>query len=150
MRRGFLVLMMTAVLEISACGPGESNTPGGPLDADATVRPDLVVPQSSEVQAGRTLTLTFPQETERGIPWVLEQRDGGNWQARYLLISDGNNTAPTWAGPAERGQWAWEDIGVEGPGPDTVLIPDGAPPGTYRLCTANAVNNFCAEIEIVD
>lgn len=39
-------------------------------------------------------------------------------------------------------------MGVSGPGPDEVLIPDVATPGQYRLCTANAVNNFCAETEI--
>lgn len=150
MRRRIVPLMMTALLGLSACGPGEPNPARGPLDADATVRPDLVVPESSEVQAGQTLTLNFPRETERGTPWVLEQRDGDGWQARYLLISDGNNTAPTWVGPAERDQWAWEDVGVGGSGPDTVLIPDVAPPGKYRLCTANALNNFCTEIEIVD
>ena len=51
------------------------------------------------------------------------------------------------AGAAEG--MAVEDIGVGGPGPDHVPIPDPAEPGDYRICTGNAGADFCAPIEIV-
>jgi hypothetical protein len=44
---------------------------------------------------------------------------------------------------------AVEDIGVGGPGPDRVPIPDVAEPGSYRICTGNAAENICAPIEVV-
>lgn len=151
MRRRMVPLAIGVLVGLYACGTDEPPLdPGqGPLDADAVVRPDLVVAQPPEVRAGAPLTLTFPLETERGIAWVLEERDGDTWHARYLLNSDGNNAAPTWVGPDKRDEWAWEDVGVSGPGPDEVLVPDVAAPGRYRLCTANAVSNFCAEVEII-
>jgi len=40
------------------------------------------------------------------------------------------------------------DIGVGGPGPDRVPIPDVAEPGDYRICTGNARDEFCTPIEI--
>ena len=40
------------------------------------------------------------------------------------------------------------DIGVGGPGPDRVPIPEVAQPGEYRICTGNAGVNFCTPIEI--
>jgi hypothetical protein len=40
-------------------------------------------------------------------------------------------------------------IGITGPGPDRVLIPPEAEPGTWRICTGNAGENVCVRIEIV-
>lgn len=44
----------------------------------------------------------------------------------------------------------WPDVGVAGPGPDRIEIPADAPTGEYRVCTANAREDFCAPIEIVE
>ena len=39
-------------------------------------------------------------------------------------------------------------IGITGPGPDRVVIPPDATPGTWRVCTADAGENVCVRIEI--
>jgi hypothetical protein len=143
----WVVSLVAALLALNACGSSETSQPG-PLDPGAAARPDLVVAEPSAVAAGGFLELTFPKETDRGLPWVLELQEDNTWHARYLLSSDANGTAPSWVGADEPDKWAWEDVGVSGPGPDAVLIPDVAAPGRYRLCTANAQDNLCAEIEI--
>jgi hypothetical protein len=38
----------------------------------------------------------------------------------------------------------WEQVGVSGPGPDRVLVPEAASPGDYLLCTANSLDEACA------
>ncbi|WP_256837645.1 hypothetical protein [Ornithinimicrobium faecis] len=107
------------------------------------------VADPTTVSAGDLVELSFPQETERGVPWVLEEQDGDTWHQRYLLWSDGNGGTPDWVGHEDEERWGWDDVGVSGPGPDTVLVPDTAAAGPYRLCTANARENFCAELEVV-
>ncbi len=44
---------------------------------------------------------------------------------------------------AGRRRWnGVEDIGVGGPGPDRVLVPEVAAPGIYRICTAQRRRRF--------
>jgi hypothetical protein len=64
-----------------------------------------------------------------------------------MLISDGSGGEPLWFPSGE--DVAVEAIGVAGRGPDHLLIPDVADPGTYRVCTANAGEDVCAPVEIV-
>lgn len=136
---------------VTACSDEEpALSADGPLDETAEVRPDLVVAEPAQVEPGGLVELTFPEETERGTPWALELRDGDTWRANYLLSSDANGGEPSWVGLEEPDRWAWDDIGVSGPGPDRVRVPDTAPPGSYRLCTANALDNICADLEITD
>ncbi|MGQ0608815.1 MAG: hypothetical protein ACT4OQ_10190 [Chloroflexota bacterium] len=40
-------------------------------------------------------------------------------------------------------------IGVGGPGPDRMSIPETVEVGEYRICTGNAGENFCTPIEII-
>jgi hypothetical protein len=101
-------------------------------------------------RAGDFVDLFFPEETSRGVAFVLEQQVGDTWDAQYFLTA-GNDTAgttPSWAAVDEPSSGM--DIGVEGPGPDRVVIPGKARPGQYRICTANAGQNFCAPLEIVE
>lgn len=141
------VFSLVPLLLVSACEGAGTSKPG-PFDTAAQVRPDLLVAKPAAVPAGELLELTFPEKTERGVPWVLQEQDGETWHARYLLWSDANGATPDWAGENDKGRWGWDDVGIGGSGPDVVRIPDTASPGHYRLCTANALDNFCSEIEI--
>lgn len=113
------------------------------------MRPDLIVADLERVEPGGVVALTFPENTDRGVLFVLERQTGDSWAHRYDLLSDG---------PGEEWQRSWNAvgaspmavaaIGVGGPGPDRVPIPETAEPGDYRICTGNAGENFCTPIEI--
>ena len=40
-------------------------------------------------------------------------------------------------------------VGIDGPGPDWIPIPDVLPQGDYRICTARTRDSTCAPIEVV-
>jgi hypothetical protein len=122
----------------------------GPADAGAEMRPDLIVADPTVASPGGVIALTFPQETMRGVLFVLEKRADESWSHRYNLSSDGPGAGweMSWHLPNAE-NIAFPDIGVSGPGPDRVPIPETAEPGSYRICTGNAGEEFCAPIEIV-
>ena len=114
------------------------------------MRPDLLVIEPARAAPGDVVALRFPEETTRGILFVLEQRVEGGWVALFYLRSNG--PGPEWEmswHPVGGQGMAVEDIGVGGPGPDNVPIPEVAQPGEYRICTGNAGADFCAPIELV-
>jgi hypothetical protein len=124
--------------------------PGGPHDPGARMRPDLIVAEPQKVAPGDVLALAFPAETTRGIHFVLERQSGDTWAHAFDLVSDG--PGPDWPrdwSVAGSEDFFIPDIGVGGSGPDRVLIPDIAQPGTWRICTGNAGDNICTTIEIV-
>ena len=133
-----------------AADPGGAGGAGAPANPAAEMRPDLLVIDPTTAAPGDVVALTFPEETTRGILFVLEQRVGDTWVNRFYLRSDGPGEGweMSWHAAAEQGL-AVEDIGVGGPGPDHVPIPEPAEPGAYRICTGNAGADFCAPIEIV-
>jgi hypothetical protein len=145
-----VVLSVGAVL--AACSMGMPSSPRieGPADPDARIRPDLIVAEPLRVVRGDVLSLRFPTETTRGVHFVLERRAGASWRYEYDLVSDG--PGPGWRRewrPASDGEFAIPAIGVGGSGPDRVVIPEVAAPGQWRICTGNAGENICTEIEIV-
>lgn len=147
--------LVAGILLIAAClGACSGVLPGqldGPADPDARMAPDLIVADPATIAPGGIVALTFPEETVRGVLFVLEMRAGDSWAHRYDLLSDG-------PGPGWQRSWhivgeeaiAVPDIGVGGPGPDRVVIPEIAPAGEFRLCTGNAGENICTPIEIVN
>jgi hypothetical protein len=134
--------------EIGSVGAAE---PAGPADPAAEMRPDLIVVDPQKAEPGDIVALQFPQETTRGILFALEQRVGETWALRYFLTSDGPGPGwrLNWQLAGEQGA-AVEDIGVGGFGPDHVPIPEVVDPGDYRICTANAGDEFCAPFEIIE
>jgi hypothetical protein len=133
-----------------ACDAVQPSLPAGPADPNADFRPDLIVADPTRVAPGGLVSLTFPDETVRGILFVLEQRVGETWVHRFNLSSDG--PGPGWTAqwfPIDAEDIGFPDIGVMGPGPDRVPVPEIAEPGEWRICTGNAGDEFCAPIEIV-
>jgi hypothetical protein len=117
---------------------------------DARVRPDQIVVDPDRAEPGEVVGVSFPDEMTRGILFVLEQQTANGWLPAFFLTSDGPGEGweMTWSPPGGAGL-AVEDIGVGGPGPDHVIIPEVAEPGMYLLCTANAGDNVCTQIEVV-
>lgn len=92
----------------------------------------------------------FPQETMRGVAFQLDRRTEAGWETVYWLTSDGGaGGRPVSIRVGAEGNWGWPDVGIRGPGPDRVLIPDGIEPGSYRICTANAGDEFCAPLNVI-
>jgi hypothetical protein len=99
---------------------------------------------------GQRIALRFPEAKLRGIAFSLAAWNAEVWEVRYYLISgpgSGDITPVWWAVEDSEGR-GWPDVGLAGPGPDYVMIPDAAPRGTYRLCTANARDEACALLTI--
>lgn len=136
----------------STSDPSTTETPGAPYDPEAGIRPDLMVVTPNEVAPGDRVDLTFPAETMRGVAYVLERSTGEGWSTTHFLTSstDGYGGSPSWVSADDPAGYGWDDIGIAGPGPDELAIPDDATPGAYRICTANALENFCAEITLVE
>ncbi|HEY8170673.1 MAG TPA: hypothetical protein VIH24_06195 [Candidatus Limnocylindria bacterium] len=144
------VMLAVLGLLVAGCRMFEPQPANLPADPDAEMRPDLIVVDPVGAAPGEVVALTFPQETTRGILFVLEREVGDGWQLQYYLTSDGPGAGweRTWQAAGADGM-AVEDIGVGGPGPDRVLIPDVAEPGSYRICTGNAGDEICTPIEIL-
>lgn len=115
------------------------------------MRPDLMTVTPAVADPGQHVELTFPLETGRGVAYVLELAVGDTWTTTHYLTSssEGYDATPSAVSvDSVDDYFGWEDIGIGGPGPDRILIPDDALTGPYRLCTANALENFCAEINL--
>lgn len=149
-----LAAVAGAVMVLTGCGTPSGLGPGHPYDRDATMRPDLLVVGSPARAPGEQFEVTFPAETMRGTAWVLEEPDGSSWNLRWFISAAPEShegfTAPSWWAYEDWEGKGWTDVGVGGPGPDLLVIPDETRPGTYRLCTANSVDNICTEVDVVD
>lgn len=139
---GIVVLAFGVV----ACAALPPSTTAGPADPAAEMRPDLLVAPPAAA-AGDIVPLMFPESTMRGVHFVLERRAGDSWNLVYHLISDANDGQPSAFRPNAEGMGI-PDVGIGGPGPDRVLIPEDVDSGAYRVCTGNAGQNFCAPIEV--
>lgn len=138
----------------STAVPSTTEMPGtgAPYDPSADVRPELMTVTPHEVAPGATIELMFPAETSRGVAYVLERAAGDLWSTTHFLTSStsGYGGQPTAVSVDSAEGYGWDDIGIGGPGPDRLVTPDDADPGAYRICTANALENFCAEITVSD
>ena len=94
------------------------------------------------------MALTFPERNARGVAFTLAKESNPS-KVLYILTSDwgyGPPHTPTWAAAGE--EEPWPDVGLSGPGPDHVVVPDTAEDGTYLLCTANAVTGVCGQLTV--
>lgn len=132
--------------------PSEPARPqgGAPFDPAARMRPELIEVTPDPAVPGETVELTFPEETPRGVAFVLEERSDAGWAWRYMLVSSpaGSQREPAWWPVDDHSDGDVQALGVHGPGPDRVVVPETAAPGEYRICTANAGDEFCAPLRI--
>lgn len=119
-----------------------------PPEPEPSMRPDLLVLEPAAVRPGGIVRMHFPNETMRGVAFQLDRRTESGWETVFWMTSDGNGGQPDWV-PVGTDGYGWPDVGVGGAGPDRVVIPERATPGSYRVCTANAGDEFCAPLEIL-
>jgi hypothetical protein len=103
-------------------GTGAEDENGDPAES-FEMRPDLMVADPEQVAPGERVALTFPEETGRGLGFVLEQQTDGGWQRRAYLTSapgDGPPDEPAWHPPDQRPDW--ESLEIGGPGPDVMQV----------------------------
>jgi hypothetical protein len=136
------VVAMVAVVAVTPWNSSETTPPPAATEQySVTVAPDTARP-------GATVALTFPTAPGRGIAFQLA-KESEPAKVLYYLTSDWGEPGkhkPTWWAYVGRG--GWEDVGIGGPGPDRVVVPDIAEDGTYLLCTANAPDQACGLLTV--
>jgi hypothetical protein len=134
-----------ALFALVACSVSPNGTP---RDATAIFRPADMQIDVAAAALDDTVEITFPEGMHRGLMYVLEERTGSSWTYRYQLISDASGGESSWHPAAQ--EVDVDAIGIGGPGPDRLVIPDVAPLGEYRICTANAPENVCVPLTVAD
>jgi hypothetical protein len=119
-----------------------------PPEPEPQMRPDLLILDPANAAPGQLVAMRFPEQTSRGVAFQLDRRTADGWTPVAWMTSDGNGGEPATV-PAFTEGYGVEDVGVGGPGPDHVRLPDDVSPGDHRICTANAGEDFCALLEIV-
>ena len=145
------------VLALLACGcsegPQEAEEP--PRSSAPTLDPtwgDTMTVEPATARPGQRVALHFTPPVMRGIAFSLAAWSEGEWSVAYYLASDwGSPRAhePDWWSAEDSEGRGWVDVGIAGPGPDHVVVPDSAPAGDYLLCTANAAEESCAMVTVV-
>lgn len=103
--------------------------------------------EPTELHPGETFVAHFADSNRRGGCFLLLPWDGSGWgEPEYQLISDANTGRPL-AFPIDESNGC-EDYGVEGPGPDGFVLPDGINEGPWRICTENAADAACAQFTV--
>lgn len=98
-------------------------------------------------QPGEAFEATFDLDNERGGYFTLEQWSGSEWlPAAFLLESDAFGRSATWT--SVEGEFGVDAYGIEGAGPDGLVMPDDIDAGIWRLCTANAPVEACAQVTV--
>lgn len=124
-------------------------THADPPEPEPQMRPELLVLEPQEAVPGQLVAMHFPEETPRGVAFQLDMLDSEGWVPVAWMTSDGNGGEPVTV-PVSTEGYGVVDVGVAGPGPDHVRLPGDVPPGDYRICTANAGDEFCAPLEVVN
>jgi hypothetical protein len=108
-----------------------------------------LVAEPEDARGGQVVRVTFPKPQMRGVLYVLDAWDGQDWQPAFCLYSDGGGI-PGWDISTKRYGKGCPvlDVGITGAGPDRVRMPKDAAPGTYRLCTGNAVKQKCGLLTV--
>jgi hypothetical protein len=127
--------------------PDPTTTTGAPPE-----EPSHIVVRPATARPGEIVDLIFSEHADRGALFTLARWDGTAWEpASFGLTSDGHGAydcadCPSWvAGP---GPFDMVDIGISGPGPDRVEIPDVAPPGRYRVCFGYVEAPWCGQLDV--
>lgn len=142
--------------------PEVADTPGSGVeqaggDIDSEIDSDAPVASSREEMyaepdqavPGGVVALHFPGGIGRGEAFILHQHDGVRWEPAYTLLSVEGKPAPTQWWPLGHPGAGWDDVGIDGPGPQFVLVPYTAPPGEYLVCATDD-NALCASLDVVE
>jgi len=139
---------LAATVLVAGCAGSSSDLEPDPPQPARALRPDLMAVDPDPAAPGELVSLTFPEQTMRGIAFVLQRRIDGGWETSHLMTSNANGVDYMDTAPVDTEAFDVIDVGIGGPGPDSVRLPDGLAAGEYRICTDNAGDEFCAQIQI--
>jgi hypothetical protein len=90
-------------------------------------------------QPGEGFEALFDPSNSRGGFFELSRWDGSTWlEPEFLLESDARRGPPTATRLTKDEDWAVLDYGVDGPGPDGLVMPEEIEEGIWRLCIAGS------------
>jgi len=105
--------------------------------AEGPAKPVVLVVSKERAKPGAALALTYGgddlQAFVRGIEARLQRRERARWRTTHYLIAAFHNGQPA-SYPVTQ-PLAVVDIGIIGPGPDRVRLPQLLKAGRYRICT---------------
>ena len=148
---GIVGLTVTVTLLIAGCTSSDqdSDAASGQNPPPPEKGAELMVLDPANPGAGSRFLVTFDEDNLRGGYFYLHRWDGEAWsEPIYLLQSDAGNRVATVTRMAEG--VGVDDYGIEGPGPDGLRAPDDLDDGYWRLCTANALDEACAQFTVGD
>lgn len=94
---GLVVVVVAVVLTGCAAADSHQTDPSG---QEPESRSELFEITPSPARPGETIELWFPEGTERGLGWALEEKDEQGWHVRYYLTSQPKqlrgHTGPSW------------------------------------------------------
>lgn len=116
-------IALVVLLPVLGCGSASSN------DGEASTPPPelgaIITLASEDLRPGDKVSPTFPASDLRGGFFYLYAWHDGEWTGpRFLLESDANGSAPRVV-PMDQGM---EDYGIDGPGPDGLILPSDIAP----------------------
>ncbi len=99
--------------------------------------------------AGGEFSVSYDGYFSRGGYYLLSRidSDGDVAAPEYLLESHHNPGTPQ-VYPIAGDGWGVDDYGVDIAAPDRLVLPDDIDAGRWQLCTANAIQEACADLQI--
>ena len=154
--------MVLALVIASACANNDGPT-GFESDPSASQERDGVTSSSDRSRQGGSPPPDEPDETtwkmspespapgeqftvdtegdQRGFSWRLEVRDGAEWRLEWILTSDALGDDPAayrWQDAEQQDDRIVDDLGIAGPSPDRLVLPERLSPGIYRLVSGDS------------
>jgi len=129
--------------------PGSPVREGTTITVVVPVHRPMVITQAIAAP-GEEFDALFPERTLRGLDYVMTLQSRSTLAHAFQLgpVPAGSDGTPSWRHIEDRLPVA--DIAVGGVGPDRLVVPESAAPGTYRICIENAVVPLCDALTVLD
>lgn len=142
---------VVAVGAIATLTPWQNNGSPAPVASKPTLDPKYqgtmtITPATAA--PGAEIALTYPAGYMRGVAFSLADPADEKKLSYYLVSGRGKSKPGWWSATDPSPGRGWDDVGINGPGPDRLVVPDTAADGTYLLCTANAATKACALLTV--
>jgi hypothetical protein len=140
-----------AVGAITTLSPWQNDAVKVPIAAGPTLDPKYagtmtITPSTAAPDA--EIGLTYPAGYGRGVAFSIADPADEKKILYYLGSPTNPRSKPSWWSAADSEGRGWRSIGINGPGPDRLVVPTTIADGTYLLCTANAATKACALLTV--
>lgn len=103
------------------------------------------------VRPGDSVTVSLPAASVGTGVFRLDARVETEWRERYFTVTSAAEAygLPRWWSVDDPSGPSWFDVEVPGSDSGTVLVPNVAALGDYRICTATSGREVCADLQLV-